>query len=119
MGKTEIKCPHCNKQKYKIEIKEKVDKKGVRFTEINVKKGKWHPVFTQVSPTEWMENWELGIGVKCKCEKTFFLYNLADESKIDVQSDLVENIQFAAFCVPCRASFLSPDLICPSCGARC
>ena len=112
MGKTEIVCSHCGKQKIQVQTDEK--KRTVK----KVKGGSWDTLLTQVDESHWRDDHALGIVVRCKCGKYTFLYDFVDNpNMIRVEDRARENQSFSGFCQACAKAFIAQVPECPSCGA--
>lgn len=112
MGKTEVICPCCNKNKFKIET----DKKTEEFKK--VKGGTYYRSTLQlVSENNWVEDPNQGVGVQCKCGRHFFLTSFGNlDMAFEVSNSLPEGHTFAIYCDKCGRAFTSRDLKCPTCG---
>ncbi|MHA2043908.1 MAG: hypothetical protein ACW99G_03900 [Candidatus Thorarchaeota archaeon] len=113
MGKTKVMCPHCNKQKFKVETEYKMD----NFK--SIKGGTWRPLLTKISENEWFENPNSGVAIQCKCGRHFFLHNFTrEDNSVQTSSSMKDNQSLAIYCINCKDAFLSPDLCCPSCETQ-
>ncbi len=112
MGKTEILCPHCNQERFKIET----DKKTEQFKKMNG--GIYHrPLLTRATETQWHEDPNRGLGVQCKCGRHFFLTDFGNPGvQYNIHTSLPDGQTIAVYCGKCGRSFVSPDLQCPTCG---
>ena len=113
--KQKVVCPHCNKEKHTIET-HNVD--GVEAVK-KVGKAKWHPLLKKESEDNWQRNTSIGLGIECKCGRTFFAFGIMNENTLTVAPELSDNLYSPAYCVPCKSAFVSQDLICPTCGKKC
>lgn len=109
MTKRKIMCHHCSK---KFTVITNGDLK-------KVKGASWWPLMRKVDSVEWIEDWKLGIGLRCKCGKAFFAYGIQnEESDIQVEPSLREDLLLAWFCNSCRSSFIDQQMICPTCNTQ-
>ena len=114
MGKTEVICPHCSKEKFKIETHKKTEE----FKKI--KGGIYHrPALFPVAENEWVEDPNKCMGVQCKCGKHFFLNGFGNPHvSFEMTNSLPEGNTFATYCGKCGRAFTSPDMQCPTCGSQ-
>jgi uncharacterized OB-fold protein len=112
VGKTEVICPYCNKEKFKVETHKK--------TELfkKVKGGIYYrPTLQPTSASDWVENPNNGVGVQCKCGRHFFLSNFGNPNvPFEMNTSLPEGHSFAAYCGTCGRAFDNPLMQCPTCG---
>ncbi|MDH4213959.1 MAG: hypothetical protein OEV85_08575 [Candidatus Thorarchaeota archaeon] len=112
MGKSEIQCPFCNSEKYKIETHKKTEefqklKGGIYYL----------PTLTRVTEIRWDENPNKGLAVQCKCGRHFFLTGFGNPSSMfTIHTTLPDGHSFAAYCSKCGKSFVSSNMQCPTCG---
>jgi len=113
--KQKVVCPHCNREKHTIES-HVVD--GVETVK-KVGKRKWHPLLNKESEDIWHRNISVGLGIECKCGRTFFAFDILSDNSISVSPELSEKIWSPAYCVQCQSAFVSQDIVCPTCGKKC
>jgi predicted RNA-binding Zn-ribbon protein involved in translation (DUF1610 family) len=114
MGNAEVVCPHCGKQKIKVETENKFD--GFK----KVKGGNsWRPLVSQLAGDNWIEDPHKGVAVECKCGKHFVLRNFTmDATSIQIDTAIPDTQAIAVYCKTCKQAFVSHDFKCPSCGGQ-
>lgn len=105
--KEQVKCPHCNKKKFKIEYSP-VD--GIKKLD-----AVWHPLILQTEDRIWEESWEFGIAIQCKCNRYFFVHHNLNGDSLKVSSTLGDNLSLAVFCRNCKEAFINQSMVCPNC----
>lgn len=113
--KQKVVCPHCVKEKHTIET-HVVD--GLETVK-NTGKAKWHPLLKKESEEVWQRDISIGLGIECKCGRTFFVFNVMNENSLKVSPELSDNLFSPAYCIQCRSAFVSQDLVCPTCNKKC
>ena len=84
----------------------------------DVKGADWYPLLKQTGENEWVESWENGIALRCKCGRAFFVDGIAGVSGIRARESLGDDISVAWFCPQCKSSFINPDMKCHRCGTQ-
>ena len=113
MGDTELVCPHCNSQKFKVST----DKNRDEFKKL--KGGNyWKPLITEKGDDNWVEDPNEGIAVQCKCGRHFFIYDFKASTPASSTTTMREGQSVAAFCPKCQAAFVGSDLTCPTCSQQ-
>ncbi|MHA2242198.1 MAG: hypothetical protein ACXACE_11390 [Candidatus Thorarchaeota archaeon] len=113
MGAQEVICPHCQKQKVKVDF----DDKTGAFKKI--KGGNWVPTVAEQGAENWVQDPSLGIAVNCKCGKHYFIHSYQQNPvSYEVSNAIPTGQHHAVYCVSCTTSFIDPGMKCPSCGKQ-
>lgn len=83
----------------------------------SIRKHEASELLTQVNKMEWQQDYRIGVGTQCTCGRAFFIYNLRENPEHPTIEPVIrEDHIFPIYCPDCEFSFISSDMICPTCN---